>query len=696
MKGIKIKLLNIQKSKIIPIFFIMLVLLSVVSATHMSLSFKNEPKGDIVMSMRLIDYSEDSIGKILVTTGFRRGDARENGYVFLYDHNGDLIWSKEVRDVDSTMSSIRDGATVALPPANEVRPFPRDAYGIDFTGNRSKEILLLTESHFYILDVQGRAQHSLNSFPVSQITWADVSGDGREQALIAGSNSSILSYDGTNYILSTVDTSSVRSITSANIDPKVSQREIITGGDTINIYGYNSSTTDWDLKTSYNAELPIKKVIAINLETGNEYRSGDKKIEIIALSEKYVYCFHAKDDTFDLELLWRYPIKEGSDLIVANIMGDETLEIIAAGERVYAIDKTGTRLWESSLGKYISHIHSSDLTEDGYAEIVAGTITTYRFNKPFGELFFLDGHGNLLTKTNEKFMTEYVIIKDMNHNGILNLVLADYQNFILGHDNIMGKTMADHYFNQGLTAFENENYRDALIYFKMARESYQKDNNTQKVLQADDYIEKCELFLNTGSSFERGMFYFEMGEYQKSILYFEDSRIASLNRRDFDAAVRAENMKEKATRYLEAENYTNEANTLMSEGNYQGAYSLYNNALLIYQRLRDSQKISSTQEYILKLDSYKKASEHFDAGLRHFSAENYQTAKNYFEKASAEFNALGDMQKVSSSQEYIAKSNEFIESSRRMGSFDDMLLYGGVLIGFLLLIVLLLFFILLK
>lgn len=690
----KLKFLSIQKSKVIPIFFIMLVLLSVISASEMSLKFTNKPKGDMITSMRLIDHSQDSVGKLLVTTGFKRGEAYENGYVYLLDYNGQIIWNKEISDTDTTMASIRD-SNIDLPDTNEsLKTYPQDAYGIDFNGNGQKDILLLTESHFYILTEQGMAKEYFKSVPVSEINWADIFGDGREEALLAGNNASMISYNGNEYNFSTIAVPSkpLSSIAAANLDSDI-QKEIITGGYNISVFDYNSSF--WIKKYSYNTNIDIKKVIAVNLDNDADTELGEEKIEIIALSDKYVYCFHVKDpDTLDL--LWQYPIKQGSDLIVSNLCGDGDLEVIAAGEKVYVLDNSGARVWESNLGKMISNVHSSDLNEDGYGEIVAGSTSTYRSNKAYGEIFLLDGLGQLLWQSTENYMTKYVVIKDMGHNGALDLVLANYSNVISGYENMMGANKADMYFSQALNSFNDKNYRDALVYFKIAREEYNKDKNINKTLEADDYIQKCELFLNTSSSYEMGLYFFDMGEYQKSILYFEDSKEASLTKKDFDAALKAGEMIEKATSYVEAQNYLNEANKYMSEENYEKAYSTYNKALTIYQRLGNNQKVTLIQNNMLKIDNYNKALEYFDMGKSYFSSKDYQNAKLYFQKASAEFNNLGDVGKVSSCEDYISKCNELLESSKGASSFNNILLYGGILIGFLLLIVLLLFFLLLK
>ncbi|MDY1590592.1 MAG: tetratricopeptide repeat protein [Methanofastidiosum sp.] len=703
MNMAKIKFLNIQKSKVIPIFFIALILISVVSANEMSVKFTNKPKGDMIMSMRLIDHSQDSVGKLLVTTGFKRGESYENGYIYLFNYNGQIIWNKEIGNVDTTMASIRD-SLIDPPDINSSRFYPKDAYGIDFNGNGQKDILLLTESHFYILTEQGISKKYFKSVPVSEIKSGDIFGDGKEVALLAGVNASMISYNGYDYVFSTITKPSkpINSITSANLDSDI-EREIIIGGENssgegnISVYDYNSSTSKWTKTYSYSTGvgMPIKKVIAVNLDDGSEYQVGDEKIEIIALSEKYVYCFHLKESE-TLNLLWLYPIKQGNDLMVSNVLGDGNLEIIAAGEKVYVLDKTGTRIWESNLGKTISNVHSSDINEDGYGEIVAGSSYTFRFNKAYGEIFLLDGLGHLLWHSTDNYMTEYVIIKDMDHNGTLDLVLADYSNVISGYENMMGVNKADMYFSQALDSFNNENYRDALVYFKIAREEYKKDKNTNKTLEADDYIQKCELFLNTGSSYEMGVYFFDMGEYQKSILYFEEAKKASINKQDFDAALKADEMSEKANRYLEAKNYMDEANKYVSEENFDKAYSTYNNALVIYQKLGDNQKITLIQNYMLKIDNYKKALKYFDMGKSYFSSEDYQNAKSYFQKASAEFNNLSDVGKVSSCEDYISKCNKLLESSKGISSVNNMLLYGGILIGFLLLIVLLLFFLLLK
>ncbi|MEN6379009.1 MAG: tetratricopeptide repeat protein [Methanofastidiosum sp.] len=695
MNMARIKFLNIQKSNVIPIFFVILILLSVISANEMFVKFTNKPKGDMIMSMRLIDYSQDSVGKLLVTTGFKRGESYENGYIYLLNYNGEIIWNKEIGNVDSTMASIRDSLSDP-PDPDTTRFYPQDAYGIDFNGNGQKDILLLTESHFYILTEQGISKKYFKSVPVSEIKGGDIFGDGKEVALLAGVNASIISYDGYDYNFSTIAIPSkpLSSITSANLDSDI-EREVITGGANVSVYDYNSSTKAWNMINSYATGMDIKKVIAVNLDNGSEYQVGDEKIEIIALSEKYVYCFHTKEpDT--LNLLWLYPIKQGSDLIVANICGDGNLEIIAAGEKVYVLDKTGARIWESNLGKAISNVHSSDLNEDGYGEIVAGSSSTYRFSNAYGKIFLLDGFGHLLWQSTDNYMTEYVVIKDMDHNGTLDLVLADYANVISGYENMMGANKADMYFSQALSSFDNENYRDALVYFKMAREEYNKDKNTNKTLEADGYIQKCELFLNTGSSYEMGVYFFDMGEYQKSILYFEEAKEASINKQDFDAALKADEMIEKANRYVEAQTYLDEANKYISEENFDKAYSTYNSALAIYQRFGDNQKISLIQNNILKIDNYNKALEYFDMGKKYFSSKDYQNAKSYFQKASAEFNNLGDVGKVSSCEDYISKCNQLLESSKGISSVNNMLLYGGILIGFLLLIVLLLFFLLLK
>lgn len=702
----KTTFLNIQKSKIIPIFFILLILLSVISANEMALKFSNSPKGEI-RSMRLIDYSQDSVGKLLVTSGVKRGefrevfdengtlisrDVRENGYIYLINYNGQIIWEKEIGNIDSTVASITD----SHPPS--ARFYPKDAYGIDFNGNGFKDILLLTESHFYILTEQGVTKSYVKSYfdsvPVSEIKWDDIFGDGREQALLAGDNASMISYEGNEYNFSTIAVpyKPLSSIASANLDSDI-EKEVITGGYNISVYDYISSA--WVKKYSYYASIDIKKVIAVNLDNDSDTEVGEEKIEIIALSDRYVYCFHVKEpDTLDL--LWLYPIKQGSDLIVSNICGDGDLEVIAAGEKVYVIDNTGGKVWESNLGKAISNIHASDLNEDGYGEVVAGSSSTYKFNKSFGELYLLDGNDKLLWQSTINYMTQYVIIKDMDHNGTLDLVIADYTNIISDYENMMGANKADMYFNQAMNSFNDKNYRDALVYFKIAREEYKNDKNTDKILEVDGYIEKCELYLNTGSSYEMGLYYFDMGEYQKSILYFEDSKEAFVSKKDFDGALEAEEMIAKATKYVEAQNYFDEANKYLSEENFDKAYGLYNNALTIYQALGDNQKINLVQANILKIENYKKALDYFNMGKSYFSSNDYKNAKTYFQKASAEFNNLGDVGKVSSCENYISKCNGLLESSIGISSTNNILVYGGILIGFLLLIVLLLFFILLK
>ena len=445
----KIKFLNIQKSKIIPILLIVLIFLSFVSASEMTLKFTNKPKGDIIASMRLIDYSQDSAGKLLVTTGFKRGESYENGYVYLLNYNGQIIWNKEISDTDTTMASIRD-SNIDLPDTNEsLKTYPQDAFGIDFNGNGQKDILLLTESHFYILNEQGMAKEYFKSVPVSEIKWADIFGDGREEALLAGNTASMISYNGNEYNFSTIAIPSkpLSSIAAANLDSDI-QKEIITGGYNISVFDYNSSF--WIKKYSYNTNIDIKKVIAVNLDNDADTELGEEKIEIIALSDKYVYCFHVKDPG-TLDLLWQYPIKQGSDLIVSNVCGDGDLEVIAAGEKVYVLDNSGARVWESNLGKMISNVHSSDLNEDGYGEIVACSTSTYRSNKAYGEVFLLDGLGQLLWQSTENYMTKYVVIKDMDHNGALDLVLANYSNVISGYENMMAANKANMYFSQAMS-----------------------------------------------------------------------------------------------------------------------------------------------------------------------------------------------------------------------------------------------------
>jgi len=152
----------------------------------------------------------------------------------------------------------------------------------------------------------------------------------------------------------------------------------------------------------------------------------------------------------------------------------------------------------------------------------------------------------------------------------------------------------------------------------------------------------------------------------------------------------------KATKYIEAQNYINQANDLVLEENFDKAYGIYNNALMIYQTLGDNQKVTSIQDNLLKIENYKKALDYFNMGKSYFSSNDYTNAKSYFQKASAEFNNLGDVGKVASCEDYISQCNKLIDSSKSMSSMNDILLYGGILIGFLLLIVLLLFFLLLK
>jgi hypothetical protein len=56
------------------------------------------------------------------------------------------------------------------------------------------------------------------SVPVSEIKWGDIFGDGKEVALLAGVNASMISYNGSDYNFSTIAKPSkpLSSITSAN------------------------------------------------------------------------------------------------------------------------------------------------------------------------------------------------------------------------------------------------------------------------------------------------------------------------------------------------------------------------------------------------------------------------------------------------------------------------------------------------
>ena len=55
--------------------------------------------------------------------------------------------------------------------------------------------------------------------------------------------------------------------------------------------------------------------------------------------------------------------------------------------KVYVLDKTGTRIWESNLGKAISNVHSSDLNEWIW-EIVAGFLQHTSLTKHMGNIPF--------------------------------------------------------------------------------------------------------------------------------------------------------------------------------------------------------------------------------------------------------------------------------------------------------------------
>lgn len=49
---------------------------------------------------------------------------------------------------------------------------------------------------------------------------------------------------------------------------------------------------------------------------------------------------------------------------------------------------------------------------------------------------------------------------------------------------------------------------------------------------------------------------------------------------------------------------------------------------------------------MLKIENHKKALEYFEIGKKYFSSGEFHNAKSYFQKASAEFNNLGDLKKL--------------------------------------------------
>lgn len=70
-----------------------------------------------------------------------------------------------------------------------------------------------------------------------------------------------------------------------------------------------------------------------------------------------------------------------------------------------------------------------------------------------------------------------------------------------------------------------------------------------------------------------------------------------MNKKDFDRALKAEEMIGKATIYVSAQNYLDEANKYLSEENYDKAYSAYNNAIDIYEKLGIAENLLDPEQY---------------------------------------------------------------------------------------------------
>ena len=223
---------------------------------------------------------------------------------------------------------------------------------------------------------------------------------------------------------------------------------------------------------------------------------------------------------------------------------------------------------------------------------------------------------------------EFLKVKEIDPE---NAGADQYLAFINKKINKVNSVQANNIFKQGLAEYEKQNYEKALSYFNTA---YIADPER---IDIKEYIDECEkqikILKGTAEEeqededvfetnkqiedqmkavYNRGLEQFTLKDYENAITTFEELKIMAEKKKYFNYNEDAEKYLNKSKLAISRQIY-NEAKSLETKGDLEGAYNLYKETVEYYEKNEQAKK-----DVVRLKDTL--AQKYYEQGLQQFSA----------------------------------------------------------------------------
>jgi len=323
------------------------------------------------------------------------------------------------------------------------------------------------------------------------------------------------------------------------------------------------------------------------------YRNGNLKISRSIPEIKKLECKDTNDDgdlefivaadkfyllDKDLNTIW-HSCDETNTFLINDFDGDDTEEIVLAGEELLFYNYNGLLYWKEKLNEEAVGIFLGDFDSDGFNEIVVfGESKIFAYDKEGtkkGEFEYptyknlnvtyiddLDGDGtnevilgienHIIVLENEKKVADYsttyssdeiskIRTKDVDNDGkkeiiastltflnVLTYIKQTPEEIEEEKEEVVDieakKTQANSLYMQGGSFFNNKNYKEAKTKFTQAKSLYEEIGDTEMVNVCNQFISKAYQGINGDTYFSEAQTKEEEGDYEGAIQSYETAK----------------------------------------------------------------------------------------------------------------------------------------------------------------------------
>ena len=265
----------------------------------------------------------------------------------------------------------------------------------------------------------------------------------------------------------------------------------------------------------------------------------------------------------------------------------------------------------------------------------------------------------------------------------------------LEYDDLL-KGNADTFLTNANSYFTLEDYSMAKYYYENAKLKYDEIGDifnsitcSQNIIKCDKYILANDSLLIADDYYDEGSYTLARGAYLSALDEYEilsdDTKVLYCN-----------SQIERCELYPAAKSSFDDANLLISAGDYESALVLLNESRSDYIYLGETEYVEEIDSLKLKCNDLITAKQHYDEATNFLNEGQYEDAILKYQEAKTIYQSYDDSGKISICDQNIAIAQQFLDlqtpppsSSEEQDSFslnDKYLLYGGVALIIIILI----------